>query len=237
MPYQAIRYSSEVKSRCRAALHGLLPSLRLQLQPSVKPNKGEMPKDQAFSLQIQQSGSTKQWLDKGHDVTYVLAPLSHAALPNPLYWFAVKLDFSPSAGDHILTQATILILRGEGTPQPFVRAEWDNSEQDGKHAQPHWHIYGSHLEPKEYIPADPVVNTPAMGQPAVKLQRIHYAMASTWHVVGDKPAKSHWKALETDDQLASWISGCLQYLITQLIYFEKKSAAAAGSAEQLTFGV
>lgn len=233
MPYSSIRYSDEIQKKCRTALRKIFPNNSFQLHASRKSGRrGSSDRGTPFDIQIQRSGATKDWTDPNHGTTYVLAPITDSELRDQKYWFALKLDFIPGPGDHVLRQASILIFSGDATPQPFVRAEWDNGEPDGKHAQPHWHIYGSNMD--RVAPVFPSPNT--REHPAPRTERIHYAMSATWRL-GDKPAKAHWKSIETTDALANWVGGCLQYLVTQLIYFESMAPARAAGPHQFGFRV
>lgn len=218
MTYESIRYGADIRRKCRAALEKVFPKSGLQL--SAPEDKRKIRAGAPFEVQVQRSGTAKMWTDAQRGRDYVLAPIVNTALPSPKYWFALRLDFVPDAGDHVLRQASLLIFYGEAIPQPFVRAEWDNAVPDGEHAQPHWHIYGSTMDQTALgFPA------PSGGEyPVEKSARIHYAMSATWRLHGSSPT-AHWKPLDSVDALANWIAGCLQYLVTQLIYFERKQVA------------
>jgi hypothetical protein len=138
------------------------------------------------------------------------------------FWFAVALRFGPSLGRFQLKHVSILLFEGLASDPnkiPLVRAEWDEADPSGSHAQPHWHVYSSALikpEPmlfEETAEADPDRAGEEAAGSTLEGDRFHYAMSATWHLDGG----GHQSRL-SEDKLLRWLPGCVRYTRDQLLY-------------------
>ena len=136
------------------------------------------------------------------------------------FWFAVALRFGSSLGRFQLKHASILIFKGfpaDPDKTPLVRAEWDEADPAGPHAQPHWHVYPSALARPEAASFEAIKALEgAAGEPAGRTlegERFHYAMSAAWHLDGG----SHQSRL-SEDGLLKWLPGCVLYTRNQLVY-------------------
>jgi hypothetical protein len=145
------------------------------------------------------------------------------------FWFAVALRFGPALGRFQLKHVSVLIFEGlasDPNKAPLVRAEWDETDITGPHAQPHWHVYPSALTRLEPASFEDVAEAPAsldetaLDETAEESQRrrlegerFHYAMSATWHLDGG----GHQSRL-SEDELLRWLPGCILYSQGQLAY-------------------
>lgn len=140
------------------------------------------------------------------------------------FWLAVAFRFGPFLGSYQLKHVSILIFEGlaaDAGKTPLVRAEWDEADPAGPHAQPHWHVYPSALtkpEPLSFDDAADALADPdgaAEEPPGGRLEgeRFHYAMAATWHLEENR----HQCPL-SEDKLLKWLPGCVLYTRSQLGY-------------------
>lgn len=153
------------------------------------------------------------------------------------YWLALSLRFAPSLERFRLIQVSLLLFEGAWTnPEktPLLRAEWDELEENGIHAQPHWHVYPAGagvLRPLATggfpaVPSGPIEFTPqlapvtAPGEPKPQDRpRFHYAMATRWHLEG---GGSHRCPL-SEGGLFSWLVGCIDYIRGQLPHISREN--------------
>lgn len=139
----------------------------------------------------------------------------------------VSVQFVPHTRGWQFADAQIAVFHRLMTAEPLVplfRAEWHSYGNDPgpPHAQPHWHILGTmpltdndevaswgragHAETRDvnFTPQTPGERRPP------HLGRVHFAMASAWHL-----RNGHSAELSADG-LAHWLAGCLGYVRQQL---------------------
>ncbi len=132
-----------------------------------------------------------------------------------------------------MSQASLLLFEGnwyDPEKSPLLRAEWDDSEPNGLHAQPHWHVYpagaGAGRHPPGIVfpmaPGDPIDFPQARGatekETKDKPPRFHYAMAARWHQDGD----SSCRCTLSERGLLLWLGGCITYIRRQLPHFSRE---------------
>lgn len=142
------------------------------------------------------------------------------------YW--ISLFMSTGGATFEVDNIGIAVYSGpmSDAKKKMFRAEWSINKVH-KHAQPHWHF---HTE--DFSPATPPVwddgessksFSVELRQAQNKLKKIHFAMAAQWHDAGD----SHVVELKGREEkhIRNWVSGTFSYILFQLSYLEKKSAA------------
>jgi len=151
------------------------------------------------------------------------------------YWLALSLRFAPSLERFRLIQASLLLFEGPWTEEkiPLLRAEWDELEEDGAHAQPHWHVYPAGAgvlrrsapggfpaappEPVEFVPQAAPPTDP--GEAGIQDHpRFHYAMASQWHL----EEGASYRCSFSEGGLLSWLVGCIDYIRGQLPHISRE---------------
>lgn len=150
------------------------------------------------------------------------------------YWVALLLKFIPIKTQFRLSDISIVLFRGPATDEqkePLLRAEWGciSTYDNENHAQPHWHAYPegresfllsrNQLDLAQQVMefgAEVEAETVFGGEEELRerFSRLHLAMAARWH---HGNAAAHRLAL-AEEEVPSWIGGCLQYLKSQLLY-------------------
>jgi len=187
---------------------------------------------------------------------YYVVPLLQGILSEN-YWISVSLEVLHLPVADVLKGVSLIIFKGGATDPhkvALIRAEWDSTNDISKdapglkHAQPHWHIYPSNVNPSltlldsdlehhepvtyEFDPAlaedEKVVDNEESKEEFNEVvsewnggTRFHFAMASQWHISGKE---AHCEALDSSDKLFKWLDGCLQYIKLQLIYLQSKAS-------------
>ena len=156
--------------------------------------------------------------------------------PSKTYWLAISFRFSPWLERFRLVQASLLVFEGPLTdPEKtaLFRAEWDELEDNGIHAQPHWHVYpagtgalprpsaggfpSGRSEPAEFVPQASFPTAPAEAERVDRL-RFHFAMAAQWHLEDGGSCRSRF----SESGLTSWLVGCIEYIRGQLPHFSRE---------------
>ena len=165
--------------------------------------------------------------------------MAHSLLETDLtsYWLAITLGFQfyPNINKYHVESVSLIVFEGVATSidkTPLLRAEWDcfNHNDDVAHAQPHWHVYISAIENlsdqmasftqpsevKTFIPPDMDAETTSTDLPEQwDGARFHFAMAAKWHI--NENCIIH-EILEDVDGLTKWLTGCINYINSQLAY-------------------
>lgn len=184
--------------------------------------------EREFLLLSPQGSSARARQD--YPVLYFAATLSKT------YWLAISLRFTPLVEAYRLIQTSLLLFEGPLTdPEktPLLRAEWDDLNDNGNNAQPHWHVYpggAGILRPSGAVgfttaPSEPVKFEPQATPPEtfeeVKLQertRFHYAMAAQWHLEEGGSCRSSL----SKRGLLFWLVGCIDYIRGQLPHISRE---------------
>jgi len=156
------------------------------------------------------------------------------ATPSRTYWLAIALRFAPLLERFKLIQVSLVLFEGTETDpekSPLLRAEWDDLEEAGVHAQPHWHVYKDRSAARSGGGAFPAVSSgPIVFSPqAAELEdperiglrdrpRFHYAMAARWHLEEGGSCRSSLSAAG----LMSWLDGCIDYIRGQLPHISRE---------------
>jgi hypothetical protein len=162
--------------------------------------------------------------------------LYFGATRSKTYWLALSLYFVPALERFRLIQASLLVFEGpwaDSEKIPLLRAEWDELEEDGVHAQPHWHVYPAGAGALRHSAADdfpaappgPVEFVPQAAPPTdpgeagiQDLPRFHYAMATRWHL----EEGASYRCSFSEGGLVSWLVGCIDYIRGQLPHISRE---------------
>ncbi|MCL5035963.1 MAG: hypothetical protein M1269_02490 [Chloroflexi bacterium] len=150
------------------------------------------------------------------------------------YWLALSIIFSPYVGRFKLNGISIKVFKGirsDTNKDLFFRAEWHSpkNDNDTDHAQPHWHVHRAFEGIKEvYDSIDPIDSSKpedfgesiqskeADLKSLPSFDKIHFAMASTWHI--NEGHKINFK----EETLINWLGGCVNYIKNEIAYMTKK---------------
>ncbi len=200
-----------INNRCLTVLKRLVGNPKLGFE------KGLVPQGESYTL----SGPEIIIADDGHRQQKVVRFFKN-------YWLGVSFIFISHGGKHKLTNANIIVFKGEAfnpSKLPVLRAEWACQHHigNGSHAQPHWHSYSNfdsqnpfnpkgEPAPTDFNPEDipSYERTPELS----KMEKFHYAMSSKWQE-GD--LNNHCIDF-SKDSFIHWLEGCIEYTKNQLEY-------------------
>lgn len=116
---------------------------------------------------------------------------------------------------------SLSIYQGEDSDRQkyqLFRAEWDDFNQDEKHAQPHWHITSSQALESSFIKyaddfekQDFIELLISEKQKVCEVRNLHFAMSGNW-----QDSLAHINRIESEKQLVSWLLGLLSHIRTEL---------------------
>jgi hypothetical protein len=165
---------------------------------------------------------TVRYLLRGQHATHAVARETYPVFPfvsrhSEQYWLAVAVDCDRLAViDESVRAISMIVFEGETSKRPILRAEWDcfDAAYATNHAQPHWHIYtGTDGTNDERLdPQDPSSKTNNESSAEYTVP-IHFAMSARWHF---ESGKSHQQRLTNDGQVRQWVTGCLEYVKSEL---------------------
>jgi len=182
------------------------------------------------AVRIQFTTPSEQRCHEEGNRVYAVHPFTQAQ--DRLYWIGLEIILKPHLGAHIFDSIGVVVFFQRGTAlEPVLRAEWDKyDEGQGRHAQPHWHVYmtaAEHQTRTRFMAFENDQWRPygeddwmAIDRGAVAsdeqraIAKFHFAMASTWHTGG---ANAHYEAPD-EQKIERWLSGCLTYVREQLTY-------------------
>ena len=154
------------------------------------------------------------------------------------YWIGAVVRYVLIGGLPVLDAVGLPVFRGERTDDQKValfRIEWDcpAGVAQGRHAQPHWHVYSASVETipelDELNAVAPLVNFGDAPTEEGSVERsrqydfgrFHFALAARWHL-SESDAHLTQPVAAT---LPTWIGSCVDYVAQQLDYLADKSAA------------
>jgi len=154
------------------------------------------------------------------------------------YWLAVVVRYVLSGGIPVLDAVGITVFRGDRTDDqklPLFRVEWDcpSGTAQGRHAQPHWHVYNATVEhapeldglssgaPLLDFGATQALQEPNKAGGHADFARFHFALAARWHL---RDANAHLTQPDAA-ALPSWVGECVMYIAQQLEYLAEKAIA------------
>jgi hypothetical protein len=158
-------------------------------------------------------------------------------------WVVVEVEYE-GGQPAVLQHVSLKVHHGPTIADAVLcfRAEWDVRDADSKHAQPHWNVHAlpfgetASTQPTRDFLAYALeeggptfaefaatagqgnggdteqVAQAATGYSAKRMHEFHFAMAVEW----SRPGERHSPLVTSADQIASWISGCVLYVRSQL---------------------
>ncbi|MCI0692843.1 hypothetical protein L0337_12670 [candidate division KSB1 bacterium] len=185
-------------------------------------------------------GNRKLYILTGAEATQAEAKYKYAVIPffksqNGIYWLAASLEFEFRQGIYLIVSVSLLIFKGEATDNrksALLRAEWACPQKNdlARHAQPHWHIYPSHINKESAgvrteFKADAEIQTfdpealeiePHEGTVVEweRAEKFHFAMAARWHSEGND---AHQEKMQAGGIL-KWLEGCIKYTRDQFTF-------------------
>jgi|GEM_PF-4931515 len=193
-----------------------------------------------FNEQHVISRNRKLYILTGTEATLAEAKYKYSVIPffrsqNGIYWLAASLEFEFQQGIYRIVSVSFLIFKGDATDNrksALLRAEWACPQKTDRtrHAQPHWHIYPSHInktsaEERIGFKAGAeiqIFNAEALGiepheETDVQWQRsekFHFAMAARWHSEGNDAHQEEMQA----GGILKWLEGCIKYTWNQFAF-------------------
>ncbi len=193
-----------------------------------------------FNEQRGVPGNRRLFTLNGAEATQAEAKYKYAVIPffksqSGIYWLAVSLEFEFQQGIYRIVNVSLLIFEGEATDNrksALLRAEWACPQKNDltRHAQPHWHIYPSHINKEsagartgfkadaEIQTFDPEALEIELHEGTVveweRAEKFHFAMAARWHAEGND---AHQEEMQVDGIL-KWLDGCIKYIWSQFAF-------------------
>lgn len=143
-------------------------------------------------------------------------------------WIGCRIKFEKGGYEDYLVSCSVLVLALREGFYPLIRAEWDyRGFEDGRHAQPHWHMLTAlqaktsertrHIDPENFNPE-------FLSPDREHMESLHLAMAANWNLSN---GAQHTVELFEDKSLVNWIRKVSEYSIAQVQYALNKSPGHA----------
>ena len=193
-----------------------------------------------FNEQHAIPGNRRLYILTGAGATRAEAKYQYPVIPffrsqYGIYWLAASLEFQFQQGIYQIVSVSFLIFEGDATDNrksALLRAEWACPQKNdrARHAQPHWHIYPSHINEevtgnRTRFKADAEIQTfdsealeNELREGTVveweRAEKFHFAMAARWHSEGNDAHQEEMQA----GGILKWLEGCIKYTWNQFAF-------------------